>query len=55
MGPKDFTKILPSDLPFDPIPPMIEPDRDISRKNILSKFEEDCINIEAPRLLLGFY
>ena len=47
---QDLTKIWPSDLLFDPIPPMIKLDWDIIMTNILSKFEEDCINTVAPRL-----
>ena len=45
-----FIKIWPSDLLFDPIPPIIELDWNIIKTNILSKFEEDCINTVAPRL-----
>ena len=47
---QDFNKIWPSDLLFDPIPPMIQLDRNIIKTNILSKLEEECLNTVAPRL-----
>jgi len=38
---QDVSKIWPSDLHFDPTQPMIELDQDISKKNILTMFEEE--------------
>ena len=37
---QDFSEIWPSDLLFDPIPPMIKNVWDIIKTNILVKFEE---------------
>ena len=47
---QDFSKIWPSDLLFDPTPPMFELDPDIIKTNILSKFEEDWAENVAPRV-----
>ena len=47
---QDFSKIRPSDLLFDPTPPMIKLDRDIIKTNILSKFQEDWAENVTPRV-----
>ena len=47
---KDFSKICPSDLLFDPTQPMITLDQDIVNINILSKFGEDWAKNVAPRV-----
>ena len=51
---QDFTKIWPSDLLFDPIPPMIELDSDIIKTNILSKFDEDWTKTVASGVFTRF-
>ena len=52
---QDFTKIWPSDLPFDLIPSMFQLDQNIIKINILSKYDEDWVKIIAPRVVTTFY
>ena len=51
---QDFPSIWPSDLHFDPIWPMLEPDLDIIKKNIMIKFQHAQAKIAASRVLTSF-
>ena len=48
-GEQGFKEIWPSDLVFDQTWPMFEPDRDITKRNILVKIQKDWSKTVASR------